>query len=199
MCPGADGAPVSVSGSDGKDPILKERLFGLTTSEGNHGEDVKEYYNRSPEAALLHLLPALWFRNTWSWPDGGSKPILQAVEGSARSVIHAHHTDPYQLTVIGAFAQAMVAEKINGNRFTVRTSTPDVEVSWQVTGIRRDPWAERHRIAVEQEKPERERGQYLYPELSDQPEEKNVERTRHSELMRQMQEEGHEQIERRGQ
>lgn len=45
----------------------------------------------------------------------------------------------YQLTVIGAFAQAMVAEKIEGNRFTVRTSTPNVEVSWQVTGIRRDP------------------------------------------------------------
>lgn len=171
----------------GKDPILKERLFGLTNSEGNHGEDVEEYYfyldstpahsymkylykypqaaypyanlvetsrrrsrrefeyelldtgvfsddryfdvtveyakaapedllirisihNRGPEAALLHLLPTLWFRNTWSWPDGGSKPILQAVEGSAHSVIHVHHTDPlfqeslddYYLTCEGA-------------------------------------------------------------------------------------------------
>src|SRR2546430_12994677 len=156
---------------NGQDPILKERLFGLTNSEGNHGEDVKEYYfyldstpthsymkyrykspqaaypysnlvdtnrqrlrgdfeyelldthvfnnnryfdvvveyakaapedlllrinihNRGPEAALLHVLPTLWFRNTWSWPDGGSKPILQAVEGTGYRVIHAGHTDP---------------------------------------------------------------------------------------------------------
>ena len=157
--------------SNGADPILKERLFGLTNSEGNHGEDVKEYYfyldstpthsymkylykypqaaypyddlvatnrqrsrhkleyelidtgifddnryfdvvveyakaapedvlirisihNRGPEAALLHVLPTLWFRNTWSWPDGGAKPVLQAVEGVVgHGVIHAHHTD----------------------------------------------------------------------------------------------------------
>jgi hypothetical protein len=156
---------------NGQDPILKERLFGLTNGEGNHGEDVKEYYfyldntpthsymkylykypqaaypytdlaatnrqrsrheleyelldtgvfngdryfdvvveyakaapedvlirislhNRGPETALLHVLPTLWFRNTWSWPDGGAKPVLQAVEGAGHRVIHAHHTDP---------------------------------------------------------------------------------------------------------
>ncbi len=156
---------------NGIDPILKERIFGLTNSEGNHGEDVKEYYfyldstpthsymkflykypqeafpyadmvetnrkrsrhemeyelldtgvfdedryfdvfveyakaapedvlikitvcNRGPEAALIHVLPTLWFRNTWSWPDGGPKPVLRAVEGAENSVIHAHHTDP---------------------------------------------------------------------------------------------------------
>ena len=157
---------------NGKDPILKERLFGLTNSEGNHGEDVKEYYfyldstpthsymkylykypqaaypyadlvdtnrgrsrtevgiraarhrrvrpriatsmslsstrrnrpttcsSRSPSAtagkraASLHLLPTLWFRNTWSWPKGGPKPVLKSVKGSKCSVIHAHHTDP---------------------------------------------------------------------------------------------------------
>jgi hypothetical protein len=155
---------------NGKDPILKERLFGLTNSEGNHGEDVKEYYfyldstpthsymkylykypqaaypyedliktnrersrdeleyelldtgifnedryfdvfveyakadpedilikisiaNRGPEAASLHLLPTLWFRNTWSWADGGSKPILQKVENTKNSVVCVHHTD----------------------------------------------------------------------------------------------------------
>jgi hypothetical protein len=141
---------------NGADPILKERLFGLTGREGNHGEDVKEYYfyldntpthsymkalykyphqafpytqlvaenqqrhrqapefelldtgifnenryfdvfveyakqaaediliqitvvNRGPEARPLHLLPTLWFRNTWSWQSGGRKPILQAI------------------------------------------------------------------------------------------------------------------------
>jgi hypothetical protein len=141
---------------NGRDPILKERLFGLTNEEGNHGEDVKEYYfyldstpthsymkylykypqaaypysdlvltnrkrtrleleyelldtgvfdtdryfdvfveyaketpeeilirisvcNRGPEAAVLHLLPTLWFRNTWSWSrEPGPKPMLSA-------------------------------------------------------------------------------------------------------------------------
>jgi hypothetical protein len=156
---------------NGKDPIIKERLFGLTNSEGNHGEDVKEYYfyldstpthsymkylykypqeaypyddlvqtnrqrnryeleyelldtgifdgdryfdvfleyakadaedilikisiaNRGPEAAPLHLLPTLWFRNTWSWEDSGSKPNMTKVEGLGRSVVHAHITNP---------------------------------------------------------------------------------------------------------
>lgn len=155
---------------NGKDPILKERMFGLANGEGNHGEDVKEYYyyldstpahsymkylykypqkaypydklvntnrqrtrkereyelidtgvfdddryfdvfveyakvspedvlikitvcNRGPEAAPLHVLPTLWFRNTWSWQGGGSKPILRSLDVDGYSVIHAHHTD----------------------------------------------------------------------------------------------------------
>ena len=156
---------------NGRDPILKERLFGLTNSEGNHGEDVKEYYfyldstpthsymkylykypqaaypyadlvdtnrhrsrhefeyelldtgvfeddryfdvfveyakdgpenilvqitavNRGPEAAELHLLPTLWFRNDWApWVAGPSpKPTLKEIEGPAgtRAVAAAH-------------------------------------------------------------------------------------------------------------
>src|SRR6185295_6892804 len=155
---------------NGKDPILKERIFGLTNSEANHGEDVKEYYfyldstpthsymkylykypqaafpygdliatnrsrgrldmeyelldtgvfnenryfdvfveyakaapedvliqitihNRGAENAALAVLPTLWFRNTWSWQLGGSKPELRAVKGK-NSIVHAHHTDP---------------------------------------------------------------------------------------------------------
>ena len=143
---------------NGKDPILKERLFGLTNSESNHGEDVKEYYfyldstpthsymkylykypqaafpyanlvdtsrgrsrrefeyelldtgvfndnryfdvfveyakeapddiliqitihNRGPEGTELHLLPTLWFRNTWSWESDKERPSLQRVPG----------------------------------------------------------------------------------------------------------------------
>ena len=135
---------------NGKDPIFKERLFGLTNDQGNHGEDVKEYYfyldstpthsymkylykypqnpypyeelvntnqqrtildpefelldtgvfennryfnvvieyaketptdigikitvvNKGPDAAPIHLLPTLWFRNTWSWEDNSRK------------------------------------------------------------------------------------------------------------------------------
>jgi hypothetical protein len=156
---------------NGNDPILKERLFGLTNSEGNHGEDVKEYYfyldstpthsymkylykypqaafpyddlvqtnrhrnreqleyelldtgifdddryfdvfveyakadaediliqislcNRANETAAIHVLPTLWFRNTWSWVDSGSKPMLQKYAGVGVSTVHAYHTNP---------------------------------------------------------------------------------------------------------
>jgi hypothetical protein len=64
----------------------------------------------------------------------------------------------YQLTVIGRFAQAIVAREVEDNRFTIQTSVPGVKVSWQVTGIRKDAFAEKHRIPVEQDKPEDERG-----------------------------------------
>jgi hypothetical protein len=70
----------------------------------------------------------------------------------------------YQLTVIGQFAQAIVARKIANNRFVIRTSKPSVEVSWQVTGIRQDPYANVHRIPVEEEKQGSERGTYLHPD-----------------------------------
>lgn len=71
----------------------------------------------------------------------------------------------YQLTAIGTFAQATVDKEIQNNRFTIRTSRPSVKVSWQVTGIRRDAYAEAHQIKVEEEKPPSERGHYLHPEL----------------------------------
>ncbi len=154
---------------NGADPILKERLFGLTNSEGNHGEDVKEYYfymdstpthsymkylykypqapfpyadlvatnrqrsklepeyelidtgvfeqnryfdvyveyakqspedmlvhisivNRGDLSASLHVLPTLWFRNTWSWSEGAVKPLLKQVDargdGYAIEAVH---------------------------------------------------------------------------------------------------------------
>jgi hypothetical protein len=152
---------------NGRDPILKERLFGLTNREGNHGEDVKEYYfyldstpthssmrylykypqraypyddlvrvngertghdpefelidtgifddqryfdvfvtyakagpadlcieiticNRGPEAASLHVLPTLWFRNTWAWRDDAAVPELFQV---APGLITAQHPE----------------------------------------------------------------------------------------------------------
>jgi hypothetical protein len=80
----------------------------------------------------------------------------------------------YQLTVIGEFAQAVVAEEIHDNRFTIRTNKPRVEVSWQVTGVRQDAYANAHRIPVEEDKPADERGHYLHPELFGQAEEKSV-------------------------
>jgi hypothetical protein len=156
-----------------RDPILKERLFGLTNSEGNHGEDVKEYYfyldstpthsymkylykypqreypyrdlvetnrrrsreefeyelldtgifedgryfdvfveygkagpediliqitvhNRGPEAATLHVLPSLWFRNTWSWgpsTSSGQAPSKPSLRAASPGRIQASHRE----------------------------------------------------------------------------------------------------------
>jgi hypothetical protein len=70
----------------------------------------------------------------------------------------------YQLTVIGQFAQAIVAEEIRNNRFTIKTDQPQVKVSWQVTGIRRDPWAVSNRMVVEEDKAAEDKGHYLHPE-----------------------------------
>ena len=77
----------------------------------------------------------------------------------------------YQLTVIGTFAQAIVSEEISANQFKIRTDKPNVKVSWQITGIRKDPYAEQNRIQTEVEKPENERGSYLYPKAYEQKEE----------------------------
>jgi len=153
---------------NGADPILKERMFGLTNGEGNHGEDVKEYYfyldstpthsymkylykypqdaypydqllemsrsrgrhdfeyelidtgifnsdryfdifveyakadpqdiliritaaNRGPDTAVLHLLPTLWFRNTWSWSAGAAMPsVKRGGNGGEQALIASH-------------------------------------------------------------------------------------------------------------
>ena len=150
---------------NGRDPILKERAFGLTGAEGNHGEDVKEYWwyldalpshawnrwryhypqapfpydglrrengrrgkldpeyelldtgvfdhdrywiaevcyakadptdllmtvqvtNAGPDADTVHVLPAAWFRNTWSWDADAPKPVLEGGRGPAVTVAH---------------------------------------------------------------------------------------------------------------
>jgi len=155
---------------NGRDAILKERTFGLSNNEGNHGEDVKEYYfyldstpthsymkylykypqapypydnlvetnrrrsklefeyelldtgvfdedryfdvfveyakqspedilvqisvsNRGPEPAVLHLLPTLWFRNTWSWWKDVPKPSMKVIDASSDYVcVEAAHS-----------------------------------------------------------------------------------------------------------
>jgi hypothetical protein len=80
----------------------------------------------------------------------------------------------YQLTAIGQFAQVIVATEISNHRFVIKTDKPNVKVSWQVTGIRQDPWANAHRIPVEELKSSKERGSYLHPELYGAPQEKGV-------------------------
>jgi murein tripeptide amidase MpaA len=71
----------------------------------------------------------------------------------------------YQLTVLGTFAQAIIAREVEDNTFTIRTDRPLTKVSWQVTGVRHDAYANANRIAVEEDKADTERGRYLHPEL----------------------------------
>jgi hypothetical protein len=71
----------------------------------------------------------------------------------------------YQLTTIGQPAQAYIASEISNGVFVIKTDKPGVKVSWQVTGVRQDAWANAHRIPVDEEKPDREKGHYTYPEL----------------------------------
>lgn len=92
----------------------------------------------------------------------------------------------YQLTVLGQFAQAIVASEISNHHFSIKTDKPSVKVSWQVTGVRQDPYAQAHPLQVEVEKPERERGYYIHPELYGAPAEKSIESARHPQLTKQM-------------
>ncbi|MCM3874856.1 MAG: hypothetical protein NEA02_00405 [Thermoanaerobaculia bacterium] len=74
----------------------------------------------------------------------------------------------YQLTVLDetdgdSFVHSKIVKGVSSKRFTLRTSAPHARVSWQVTGIRKDAWAESHRIPVEEVKAESERGRFLHP------------------------------------
>lgn len=71
----------------------------------------------------------------------------------------------YQLTTVGQFAQAMIATEIQNGTFTIQTDKPKVKVCWQVTGIRHDAYANAHRVPVEKEKSDAEKGHYIHPEL----------------------------------
>jgi len=189
---------------NGRDPILKERLFGLTGSEGNHGEDVKEYYfyldstpthsymkflykyphaefpyawlaeenrrrgrgalefelldtgvfndnryfdvvieyakaapedivirihvsNRGPEAASLHVLPTLWFRNTWAGGLDARRPRLRALDGGAIAVNHQYY-NPRWLYCDGAPQFLFTENETNYQRlYNVENHTPYVK------------------------------------------------------------------------
>ena len=191
---------------NGKDPIIKERLFGLTNSESNHGEDVKEYYfyldstpthsymkylykypqaaypyanlvetnrrrtrfdfeyelldtgvfdqqkyfdvfveyakespediliqitvyNRGPEAAMLHVLPTLWFRNTWSWEGKAERPLMHALPGQT-SLVKINHPKLGERYWTGAGKPALLFTENETNTqriFGVRNRTPYVK------------------------------------------------------------------------
>jgi len=81
----------------------------------------------------------------------------------------------YQLTPIGApMPNLFIAREIEENRFLIAGGEAGMRASWQVTGIRQDPYAEANRIPVEQEKPPEEQGTYLHPEPYGMPETKGV-------------------------
>ncbi|MGV8040066.1 MAG: hypothetical protein AB2L07_08310 [Thermoanaerobaculaceae bacterium] len=83
----------------------------------------------------------------------------------------------YQLTVIGSgdtWVQARIARKLEGNVFVIQTSAGHTEVSWQVTGIRQDAFANANRIPLEVDKTEAERGRYLHPEAFSKPAELGI-------------------------
>jgi len=80
----------------------------------------------------------------------------------------------YQLTCLGGFAPVYVAEEISGNRFRIAGGSAGLRVSWQVTGVRDDPYARKNPIVVEVEKPEAERGTYLHPEAYGRPDKQSL-------------------------
>lgn len=80
----------------------------------------------------------------------------------------------YQLTCIGAYAPVYVAEEIAGNRFKIAGGSVGLKVSWMVTGVRRDPYAERYRTPVEEDKPPEAQGRYIHPEVYGLPESRAI-------------------------
>jgi hypothetical protein len=75
----------------------------------------------------------------------------------------------YQVTCIGTFAQVMIKEEISHNQFVIQSDKPNVKLSWQVSGVRKDPVAKKYKIIVEENKPFELRGKYYTPEAYNQP------------------------------
>lgn len=84
----------------------------------------------------------------------------------------------YQLTIVDendtAWSFAKVVQRVRNNTVVIRTSAPEIEVSWQITGIRKDNWAEQNRIPNAVDKEPENKGKYLHPEAFGQPVEKGI-------------------------
>ena len=81
----------------------------------------------------------------------------------------------YQLTPIGAPGPNLyVAQEVVGNRFKIAGGAAGGRVSWQVTGVRQDRWANAHRVPVEKDKSEADRGFYLHADAFGQPDSKSL-------------------------
>jgi hypothetical protein len=185
---------------NGRDPILKERIFGLTGNEGNHGEDAKEYWwyldalpshawnrwryhypqrpfpytelvaenrrrgkqdleyelldtgafdddrywivevdyakadphdllmtvrvtNAGPETDTIHLLPTAWYRNTWAWDEGTTRPELRA-QGEARIITEHPFLGSLELLADGRPSVLFCDNETNNERLYGAPSTP---------------------------------------------------------------------------
>jgi hypothetical protein len=86
----------------------------------------------------------------------------------------------YQLTAIGSFSPVYVKHELAENSFSIAGGKASQRVSWQLTGIRKDAWADAHRIPVEEEKPTAERGLYLHPTENGQPAAKGIDAVRNA-------------------
>ena len=80
----------------------------------------------------------------------------------------------YQLTCIGGHADVYIAREIRGNTFRIAGGSAGLKVSWQVTGIRKDPYAMHNRIEVEMDKSAEEKGTYMHPVAYDMPESRGL-------------------------
>ena len=92
-----------------------------------------------------------------------------------------------------------MADEIQNHQFSIRTSLPNVKVSWQVTAVRQDAWAKAHPLVVEQEKEAQLRGFYIDPELYGAPPEKQIEWARHPQMMKKIQQRRQQMKEQRAQ
>ena len=91
----------------------------------------------------------------------------------------------YQLTAIGGAAPGLhIAREITKGRFKIGGGERRMRVSWQVTGIRKDVWAQANPVVVEEKKVGVERGSYIHPELHGKPASKDMERARNPERAR---------------
>jgi hypothetical protein len=102
----------------------------------------------------------------------------------------------YQLTCIGEFAPVYVAQKVRANTFRIAGGKPGMEVCWQLTGVRQDPYARAHRVPVERQKNDEERGRYLHPGLYGRGESNHIDNAMHIGLKRQIEQAENWRIER---
>jgi hypothetical protein len=79
-----------------------------------------------------------------------------------------------------------ISRKVEYNRFSIAGGAPGMEVSWQVTGIRQDPYANAHRIPVEEEKSASEKGKYLHPTEWGQPESEGIDYEEQQKMQQEM-------------
>jgi hypothetical protein len=175
---------------------------GIIGAAGYFSGDVLatgEFYSESDAVKIDHPLdPANEYLSHSSVESSDMKNIYDGnvtTDASGQAVVElpewfeALNRDfRYQLTTIGQPAQAWIASKIANHAFTIRTDKPNVEISWQVTGIRQDAWANAHRTPVEQQKNARERGHYIHPELYGAPEESSIEWAQHPQMMKRLKE-----------